>query len=175
MQGRDNAGFIGRRWSRRVVITITLMVLAVAVLGAMAQGEQQGARLVTDMRGRSVAIPHEVKRIIALDAGSLRLVSYLDATDLVIAVEDDGHGREKSQYEFFNLATYRIAHPELRDLPSIGSAANHEGIIASEADLIISSSVDVAKLDQLQHILGIPFSRSMSTSSSTTATLLRPE
>lgn len=156
MQGRDNAGFIGRRWSRRVVITITLMVLAVAVLGAMAQGEQQGARLVTDMRGRSVAIPHEVKRIIALDAGSLRLVSYLDATDLVIAVEDDGHGREKSQYEFFNLATYRIAHPELRDLPSIGSAANHEGIIASEADLIISSAVDGATLDQLQNILGIP-------------------
>uniref|UniRef100_UPI001961458F hypothetical protein n=1 Tax=Pseudomonas shirazica TaxID=1940636 RepID=UPI001961458F len=88
---------------------------------------------------------------IALDAGSLRLVSYLDATDLVIAVEDDGHGREKSQYEFFNLATYRIAHPELRDLPSIGSAANHEGIIASEADLIISSAVDGATLDQLQN------------------------
>jgi len=137
-------------------VTITLMALAMTVLGAMAQSEPQAARIVTDMRGRSVAIPHEVKRIIALDAGSLRLVSYLDATDLVIAVEDDGHGREKSQYEFFALATYRIAHPELRDLPSIGSAANHEGIIAAEADLIISSAVDVAKLDQLQQILGIP-------------------
>ena len=156
MRTRQTADTERTRWARSVIMAIMLMMVAMATLGAMAQGEQKGERVVTDMRGRSVAIPREVKRIIALDAGSLRLVSYLDATDLVIAVEDDGHGREKSQYEFFALATYRIAHPELRDLPSIGSAANHEGIIAAEADLIISSSVDVAKLDQLQSTLGIP-------------------
>lgn len=156
MRTRQTADTERTRWARSVIMAIMLMMVAMATLGAMAQGEQKGERVVTDMRGRSVAIPREVKRIIALDAGSLRLVSYLDATDLLIAVEDDGHGREKSQYEFFALATYRIAHPELRDLPSIGSAANHEGIIAAEADLIISSSVDVAKLDQLQSTLGIP-------------------
>lgn len=156
MQTRYRAEKRGVRWVRTVTVAVALMLVAMAALGAMAQSEQQGARIVTDMRGRSVTIPDRIGSIIALDAGSLRLVSYLDATDLVIAVEDDGHGREKSDYEFFNLATYRIAHPELRDLPSIGSAANHEGIIATAADLIISSSVDVAKLDQLQSILGIP-------------------
>ena len=111
---------------------------------------------VTDMRGRSVTIPSNVNSIIALGAGSLRLVSYLNATDMVIAVEDAGHGKEKTSYDFFPLATYRMAFPSLRDLPSIGSAENHEGIIAAAPDLIISSDVDVNQLDQLQNTLGIP-------------------
>jgi iron complex transport system substrate-binding protein len=91
-----------------------------------------------------------------LDAGTLRLVGYLQATDKIIAVEDVGHGREKTPYEFFWMATYRIAFPGLRELPSIGSAENQEGIIAAAPDLIISSAVDVGKLDQLQLTLGIP-------------------
>lgn len=142
--------------ARTIVLALIIATLAMTALAAMAQAEVQSERTVTDMRGRTISIPATVDTIIALDAGSLRLVSYLDATDKVIAVEDDGHGREKSAYEFFALATYRIAYPALRDLPSIGSAANHEGIIAANPDLIISSAVDVAKLDQLQQTLGIP-------------------
>ena len=152
MKRTRNSGIV----VRTLVLSLLAMAIAMTALAAMAQPELQSERIVTDMRGRSVAIPDQITRIIALDAGSLRLVSYLDATDLVIAVEDDGHGREKSLYEFFTLATYRIAYPSLRDLPSIGSAANHEGIIAAEPDLIISSAVDVARLDQLQSTLGIP-------------------
>ncbi|MDC7125132.1 MAG: ABC transporter substrate-binding protein [Spirochaetales bacterium] len=111
---------------------------------------------ITDMRGRTVSLPATADKVIALGAGSLRLVSYLDAADKVIAVEDAGHGREKSEYMFSNLATYRLAHPEYKDLPSIGSSENHEGIIAAEPDLIISSAIDVAQLDQLQQVLDIP-------------------
>ncbi|MGH0052468.1 MAG: ABC transporter substrate-binding protein [Sphaerochaetaceae bacterium] len=111
---------------------------------------------ITDMRGRTVTIPDTVDSVVALGAGSLRLVSYLDAADMVIAVEDAGHGREKTPYDFFNLATYRMAFPELRELPSIGSAENHEGIIAAAPDLIITSTIDTSQLDQLQEILDIP-------------------
>ncbi len=111
---------------------------------------------VTDMRGRDVPVPGEVNSIIALDAGSLRLVSYLNAADKVIAVEDSGHGREKTVHDFFYLATYRLAFPELRQLPGIGSGENHEGIIAAAPDVIISSAVDTGQLDHLQEVLGIP-------------------
>jgi len=112
--------------------------------------------VVTDMRGRPVTIPGEINKIIPLEAGSLRLISYLDSAEKVIAVEDSGHGREITDYNFFSLATYRLAFPKLRELPSIGSGKNHEGIIAAAPDLIISSAVDVGQLDQLQDVLGIP-------------------
>ncbi len=149
---RRTAGF------KALAITLIGLTLVASLAFGAPQAEKPMAqsRVVTDMRGRSVTIPTHVKSLIALDAGALRLVTYLGAADRVIAVEDDGHGREKSPYEFFALATYRIAYPNLRNLPNIGSAANHEGIIAAAPDLIISSAVEVAKLDQLQETLGIP-------------------
>jgi len=145
--------------SMKVLVISFLLLSSMVGLFAMPQHEimeTQEFVTVTDMRGRNVRIPSTVNSVIALGAGSLRLVSYLNATDMVIAVEDAGHGREKSSYDFFSLATYRIAFSGLRELPSIGSAENHEGIIASNPDLIISSNVDVNQLDQLQNTLGIP-------------------
>lgn len=112
--------------------------------------------MVTDMRQREVAVPQDIERIIALEANALRLLSYFDAINKVVAVEDTGHGREKTVHEFFYLATYRIAHPNLKQLPSIGTRANHEAIIASDADIVFCSLVDTGQLDQLQQILGIP-------------------
>ncbi len=151
------------RHSFRIPLTGILIILALVVgtagLFAAPQQEElvrQDSVTVTDMRGRSVTVPGTVDRIIALGAGSLRLVSYLGAVDKVIAVEDAGHGREITDYSFFPLATYRLAEPGLRDLPSIGSGENHEGIIAAAPELIISSVVDVAQLDALQEVLGIP-------------------
>ena len=111
---------------------------------------------ITDMRGRSVVVPRDIKRIIALGAGSLRLLTYFDAVNSVIAVEDAGHGREKSLHGFFHLATYRIARPDLRELPSIGSEENHEAIIAAMPDIVFSSTIDAGQLDQLQDKLGVP-------------------
>lgn len=144
---------------KRVALICLLLLFAGAGLFAEAVQEEpspRGSFTVTDMRGRSVTVPGEIDSIIALGAGSLRLISYLDATDRIIAVEDQGHGREKSVHDFFYLATYRLAFPGLRELPDIGSAENHEGIIAAAPDLIISSAVDTGQLDQLQRVLGIP-------------------
>lgn len=150
---------MNQKMYRVIFSALLVLLMSTATVFALPTQEVQTleqTRVVTDMRGRSVTIPRDVETLIAVDAGALRLVSYVDATDKIIAVEDAGHGREKSDYPFFYLATYRIAHPELRDLPSIGGADNHEGIIAANPDLVISSAVDVAKLDQLQNILGIP-------------------
>lgn len=118
--------------------------------------DPQDSLIITDMRGREVAVPKEINGLVALEAGSLRLLSYMDSADRVIAVEDTGHGREITAHDFFYLATYRLAYPGLRELPSIGSSANHESIIAAAPDLIISSAIEVEKLDHLQNLLGIP-------------------
>lgn len=114
------------------------------------------SRIITDMRGRSVEVPDVIESIIALNAGSLRLLSYFDAHNSVIAVEDAGHGKEKSVHNLFYLATYRIAFPQFQNLPSIGNSENHEAIIAADPDIIFSTTVDVSELNHLQEILDIP-------------------
>lgn len=139
-------------------------MLTVGAMPAKAEGRQEpdasaqdaSIREITDMRGRVVSVPTRIDGIIALGANSLRMLSYFDSVDKVIAVEDSGHAREKTMYDFFYLATYRVAHPELRELPSIGSEQNREAIIAAGPDIVFSSTVDVAALDQLQEALGIP-------------------
>jgi len=146
-------GSIGKKLIVLLFICINAGLFAMAEQEAPTSGESFE---ITDMRGRTVAVPEEIDSIIALEAGSLRLISYLDAVDKVIAVEDQGHGREKRVHNFFPLATYRLAYPGLRELPSIGSAENHEGIIAADPDIIIASTVDVGALDQLQSVLDIP-------------------
>jgi len=141
------------------VLLMALLVFCSWGLWAMPNREKVEASeslVIKDMRGRDVSIPEEVNSVIALGAGSLRLLTYLNAVDKVIAVEDAGHGREKTEYGFYSLATYRLAYPGLRELPSIGSAENHEAIIAADPDLIICSTVDTGQLDQLQSVLGIP-------------------
>ena len=43
---------------------------------------------IKDMAGRSVTVPAKVERIVGLGPGALRLISYLQATDKVVGVED---------------------------------------------------------------------------------------
>lgn len=137
-----------------VLLTLTSLIWAAQAPGPVPTESQP--RTVTDMRGRSVEVPDDIEGIIALNAGSLRLLSYFDSLDKVIAVEDSGHGREKSIHSFFYLATYRIAHPRLQELPSIGDSRSHEQLIAADPGIIFSTSVDIAELDLLQDILDIP-------------------
>lgn len=152
------------RLERAVVLAGVVLAFASAWVGAVPHPAEapsgnpaaSASRDVTDMRGRAVSVPSEIRGIVALGANALRLLTYFDAVEKVVAVEDTGHGREKSVHEFFYLATYRIARPELRELPSIGSRENHEAIIAAAPDLVFSSSVDVSVLDHLQRTLGIP-------------------
>ncbi len=149
-----------RLFKRSMIYVGLALIFSTAALWAAPTPEVQSGQPETipmvDMRGRTVEVPPDIKSIIALQAGSLRLISYFDAVDQVIAVEDSGHGREKSIHDFFHLATYRIAYPELQSLPSVGSIENHEAIIAAAPDIVFSTTVDVSRLDQIQDVLGIP-------------------
>lgn len=147
-----------------LIITIILLLgfifipcsFNLSAAGAQEESAADSSISLTDGHGRTVTVPADTEKIIALDAGALRLLCYMGAADRVIAVEDSGHGREKTATDFFALATYRIAYPTLRKLPSIGSKENHEGIIAAGPDLIIASTPDVDVLNRLQKVTGIP-------------------
>ncbi len=112
---------------------------------------------VEDLAGRKVTINTKPKRIICLGPGSLRLIVYLQATDLVVGVEN-------MEKRFSSSRPYWIAHPELHKLPSVGpggaGAINKmpdlEAILRVRPDVIFISYLEKTKADTLQSKLGIP-------------------
>ena len=158
-----------------VVILLTAMVAGAYVLmksetnvdgdGALDETNGNGddaprqAFTITDIRGREVAIPGEIHGIIALGACSLRMLSYFDSIDKVVAVDmQEKVDSTMFSGQYFESSTYRVAFPDLRDLPNIGSPSsiNVEAIIAEDPDIVFSSTTDVLQLDNMQTALNIP-------------------
>lgn len=90
---------------------ITLLILVTLVLMAA----NSPAREITDILGRKVIIPDTVERVICSGSGCLRLLSYLQGQDKVVAV-DDIEGR-RSQ---FDARPYAMANPQFKKLPIFG-------------------------------------------------------
>jgi iron complex transport system substrate-binding protein len=73
------------------------------------------AREVTDALERKVAIPETVERVICSGSGCLRLLTYLQAQDLAIAVDDLEGTPQK-----FDARPYAMANPHFKELPVFG-------------------------------------------------------
>ncbi|WP_233185582.1 hypothetical protein [Thermotoga sp. SG1] len=90
--------------------------------------------VVMDLLGREVEIPSKVERIVAARPGALRLIVYLNATDMVVGVEDFERLRPLGR-------PYILAHPELKELPSIdpggpGKLPDMEALVALSPDVV---------------------------------------
>ena len=111
--------------------------------------EKTGGKQVTDMLGRDVMVPEKSTKIVALNAGMLRLITWLDATEYICAIE----GNEKKRQ-----VPYLYAHPEIRDLPIIGTGNDPEPelLAAATPDLILSTYITAGEADNLQQKTGIP-------------------
>ena len=109
----------------------------------------KGMREIIDMSGRKVIVPETINKIIALQSGALRLVSYLKATDLVVGVEENERRRQ---------VPYLFANPELQELPIIGSgnAPDAELIASLRPDLILCTYFSIGDADELQNKTGVP-------------------
>ena len=70
---------------------------------------------VTDCLGRAVEVPQPLNRVIISGSGGLRLLTYLQVLDRVVAA-DSGEGRSS----IIDARPYTIAHPELKKLPVFG-------------------------------------------------------
>lgn len=112
---------------------------------------------VRDQAGRSVEVGREPSRIVCLGPGSLRLIVYLGAVERVCGVESlekrDPAGRP-----------YRLAHPELAALPSVGpggpAAINKkpdmETLLRVRPQVIFVTYMEAPLADEVQRSLGIP-------------------
>lgn len=73
------------------------------------------ALTVTDALGRVHELPDDVSRVICSGSGCLRLLTYLQAQDLTVAVDDIESKRNR-----FDSRPYALANPQFRTMPIFG-------------------------------------------------------
>ena len=121
------------------------------------------SKLITDLAGRPVAIPEQVKTIVALN-GSLRYVVYLQAADLVIGVE--GIEKNKNLLNGTNFQSRISGRPYqaaiyslIERLPLVGEGGpgklpDLEVLLKLHPDLVLTFEPEVAEL--VQNKTGLP-------------------
>ncbi|CAB49918.1 iron ABC transporter substrate-binding protein [Pyrococcus abyssi] len=134
---------------------ILALILVAFILGCIGENPSSSKGVtIKDMLGRSVEVPKEVHRIVAVGPGCLRIIVYLNASDMVVGVEDF-----EKRYSFGR--PYIIAHPELKELPSIGPGGpgklpNLEAIMELKPDVIFATYIDERTANDIQEKTGIP-------------------
>ena len=97
----------------KIGVSMMLMVLLLAVLVIdLAAGQTQ---TITDAAGREVTLPVKVNRVICSGPGALRLLTYLGAQNLIVAVDDIEVKRNR-----FDARPYALANPEFKTHPIFG-------------------------------------------------------
>ncbi len=147
---------------RMVTAVITVLAVLCTTLSCSKKDAESAAvsnetRVVTDMLGRQVEIPAKINTIICTGSNALRMVSYLQATDKMVGVEDTD-----KKYETDVRRDYAYAlHDTFKDMFSIGKGggtaytAYPEEILKVQPDVILTCFVQEAA-EQLQKETGIP-------------------
>ncbi len=73
------------------------------------------AHTVTDALGRVHELPGDISRVICSGSGCLRLLTYLQAQDLAVAVDDIESKRNR-----FDSRPYALANPQFKTMPIFG-------------------------------------------------------
>ncbi len=140
---------------RRFIILALLFIIFFS--GCVQQTQVQSAEKikVKDLAGRTVEVPKNVSKVVAIGPGALRLVIYLQAVDKVVGVED-----AEKRWEVYTRP-YRLANPMLAELPTIGVGGpddpkpNVEEILKLKPDVIFAV-VSAQYAESLQEKTGIP-------------------
>jgi iron complex transport system substrate-binding protein len=102
-----------------------------------------------DMLGREVILPGEIKRIVGVRPGALRLLAYMGVTDKAVGIEQVEKGGDDRPY--------MRACPELLKLPFIGPrGGDAELIVNTHPDVVFMTYASVVDADALQSKTGIP-------------------
>jgi iron complex transport system substrate-binding protein len=143
----------GRFYSNCLLFTVVFFIFWLVAAGA----GQAAARTLVDAAGRSHELPDKVGRVICSGSGCLRLLTYLGAQDLAVAV-DDIEKRDLRQ----EARPYALANPQFQGLPLFGEFRgqdNPERILAlSPAPQVILKTYSTMGTDpeELQKKTGIP-------------------
>jgi len=113
-------------------------------------GEEEELTVI-DSAGRIVTVPQPIERIVTTAIPVLRNVVILDAADKVVGIDSS---TADGGMKYFCVQ----AHPELLDLPTVGTyqEPNMEAILKLKPDVIFSYSGYPDSADAIQEKIGIP-------------------
>lgn len=144
------------RFKSRLTMKIFLLPF-IWCLAFSIQAQAAGTRVVTDALGREVEIPEKITRLICSGSGCPRLLTYLQAQEMLVGV-DEGETRKR----IFDARPYAFANPWLKDLPMTGLQGgrdNPELILTLEPQpQVILKTFPASGYDpvELQQKTGIP-------------------
>lgn len=100
---------------------ITYVLVAIIIPMAGWGSRPAMGRSITDAAGRDVSVPDTVDHVICSGAGILRLLTYLDGQDRIVAVDDMETRRPQ-----FDARPYALANPRFKALPVFGGFRGHD-------------------------------------------------
>lgn len=110
-----------------------------------------GKREIIDMEGRKVFVPNEINRIVAVNAGAMRFMSYMGAIDNIVGVEDREHVAKRP---------YNFAFPEIKKKAIVGPqpGGDAELIMKAHPDVVFWAGYATSKgsAENLQSKIDIP-------------------
>ena len=153
---------------KTAVISILMVLMAATALFAGCTGADNTAAgsgddsgtvemiTITDSLGREITVPKNPDAVVCSGSGTLRYLTYLQAEDKIVGV-DDIELRDVSE----NRRPYALANPQfMTDYPIIGEYRgldDPEKIVAAGPDVIFKSYLtSSADADELQEKTGIP-------------------
>ena len=154
-----------RRWRKGLAFfAAAALAMGLAACGGPGEGQDSAAAAsaggdameVTDMAGRSVAIPAGADRFACIGPGCLRLYCYVAEKDQLAGIEEV----EKTWSQAGR--PYAMALGDVEGLAAIGpggpgSAPDAERLLASGADVVFSTyAMEPAEIQELQDKLSIP-------------------
>ncbi|MET1123872.1 MAG: iron ABC transporter substrate-binding protein [Archaeoglobaceae archaeon] len=139
---------------------VLLLALTLAMLiSACTQPSQVEEKVkVMDLAGREVEVPKNVSKIVAIGPGALRLITYMQAEDMLVGVENI----EKTRFSVSRPYSL-VIQDEIADLPVIAQGApddpkvDLETLASLKPDVIFASSaVNMQIIEDIQQKTGIP-------------------
>jgi iron complex transport system substrate-binding protein len=97
----------------KIAISMMLTVLMLTLFSGRVDAKK--TLIVTDAAGRTISAPDPVNHVICSGPGALRLLTYLGAQCLIVAVDDIEIRRRR-----FDARPYALANPEFKKYPIFG-------------------------------------------------------
>ncbi len=137
-----------KKSTKLAIILILCMLLVLPVVLTACGGDEKpksDTKIVTDVNGFEVEVPKKVEKILCLGSGTLRMISYAGAQNMLIGVEDM-ENENKVAISSIIGKPYSYANKDFfKTLPSIGLGGgknkepNIEVILALKPDVVFCS------------------------------------
>jgi len=145
----------------KIFTVILLLALFCVSAGCVTSPADSGDGMITitDSAGRVVTLPDDPQRIAVSGSGSSRYFAYLNVTDRLVAIDYQDSSLLVLDGE---TRPYMLAHPEIKDLPALGSAkgvVDAERLLAANPDVLFMAGYDdtvIQLANEIQEKTGIP-------------------